>query len=213
MTLRSPSGRLACWALQLQPYNLTIEYTPGKANVVADTLSRPPITNRDACLISVDLPTTTAKALRTQQMTDPDVRKILEAFDHEDSEGITQWTTRGYLVTQGVLCRYTPDGDNEEAQLVAPASDRERILGEHHNSPTAGHYGVDKTYHRISRPYYWPGMRQTITEYLKNCPICQRYKVTNLKPAGLLQTSAMNQRFETLAIDLFGPLFVSQEKR
>jgi hypothetical protein len=29
MTLKSPTGRLARWALQLQPYNLSIEYTQG----------------------------------------------------------------------------------------------------------------------------------------------------------------------------------------
>ena len=41
-TLKSPTGRLARWSLLLQSYNLTFGYTPGKQNVVADTLSRPP---------------------------------------------------------------------------------------------------------------------------------------------------------------------------
>jgi hypothetical protein len=41
MTLKSPTGRLARWAFQLQPYNLSIEYTPGRANALADMLSCP----------------------------------------------------------------------------------------------------------------------------------------------------------------------------
>ncbi|GBM92402.1 Retrovirus-related Pol polyprotein from transposon 17.6 [Araneus ventricosus] len=40
MKLKSPSGRLARWALQLQSFNLNLEYIPGKSNVVADMLSR-----------------------------------------------------------------------------------------------------------------------------------------------------------------------------
>lgn len=47
MSLKSPSGRLARWALSLQEYNLEIIYTPGKVNVVADTLSRPPCTDKN----------------------------------------------------------------------------------------------------------------------------------------------------------------------
>ncbi|XP_050553710.1 uncharacterized protein LOC126911298 [Spodoptera frugiperda] len=47
MSLKSPSGRLARWALSLQEYNLKIEYTPGKANVIADTLSRPVCATED----------------------------------------------------------------------------------------------------------------------------------------------------------------------
>ncbi|GFX88495.1 hypothetical protein TNCV_2279631 [Trichonephila clavipes] len=35
---------------------------------------------------------------------------------------------------------------------------------------------------------------------------CIRYKATNQKPAGLLQTPVPAQRFESIAIDLFGPL-------
>ncbi|GFW03801.1 retrovirus-related Pol polyprotein from transposon 412 [Trichonephila clavipes] len=41
---------------------------------------------------------------------------------------------------------------------------------------------------------------------VKNCPDCIKYKASNQKPSGLLQTPAPAQRFETLAIDLFGLL-------
>ncbi|GFT62743.1 transposon Tf2-11 polyprotein [Trichonephila clavipes] len=41
---------------------------------------------------------------------------------------------------------------------------------------------------------------------MKTCPECNRYKPTNQKPAGLLITPTYAQRFETLAIDLFGLL-------
>ncbi|GFX09641.1 gypsy retrotransposon integrase-like protein 1 [Trichonephila clavipes] len=37
-------------------------------------------------------------------------------------------------------------------------------------------------------------------------PECARFKATNQKPAGLLRTPVYSQRFEVIAIDLFGPL-------
>ncbi|GFS54206.1 gypsy retrotransposon integrase-like protein 1 [Trichonephila clavipes] len=49
-------------------------------------------------------------------------------------------------------------------------------------------------------------MRKFIADYLKSCPECIRYKATNQKPAGLLETPVPAQRFESIAIDLFGPL-------
>ncbi|GBL99607.1 hypothetical protein AVEN_68865-1 [Araneus ventricosus] len=49
-------------------------------------------------------------------------------------------------------------------------------------------------------------MGKYIAEYVKNCPDCNRYKPSNQKPTGLLRTPVYAQRFETLAIDLFGPL-------
>ncbi|GFS54557.1 retrovirus-related Pol polyprotein from transposon 297 [Trichonephila clavipes] len=59
LSIKLPSGRLARWALKIQSFNLKFDYTPGKANVVADMLSRPSYTEGAAsnvCAIIVDMP-------------------------------------------------------------------------------------------------------------------------------------------------------------
>ncbi|GFU09431.1 protein NYNRIN [Trichonephila clavipes] len=109
-------------------------------------------------------------------------------------------------MNQGVLYRYSPHAEVEEAQLVVPTHEREKILKLHHDAPTAAHYGADGTFSRISSKYYWTGMRKFIADYVKSCSECIRYKATNQKPAGFLQTPVPTQRFESIAIDLFGPL-------
>ncbi|GFS56077.1 transposon Tf2-6 polyprotein [Trichonephila clavipes] len=70
----------------------------------------------------------------------------------------------------------------------------------------ASHYGAKGTHTRIVNNYYWTGMRKYITDYVKNCPDCLKYKTSNQKSLGRLQTPVPAQRFETLAIDLFGSL-------
>ncbi|CAK1598173.1 unnamed protein product [Parnassius mnemosyne] len=49
-------------------------------------------------------------------------------------------------------------------------------------------------------------MRGQIEAYVRRSLDCQRYKPSNQKSAGLLQTTISNQRFEVVAFDLFGPL-------
>ncbi|GFW78468.1 hypothetical protein TNCV_1380141 [Trichonephila clavipes] len=118
--------------------------------------------------------------------------------------GVTK-TIRSTL-NKGVLYRYVPDADSAEAQLVIPTAERELIMERHHNDPMAGHYGEEGTFQKITRRYYWTGMRKYISDYIKKCPECARFKATNQKPAGLLRTPVYSQRFEVIAIDLFGPL-------
>lgn len=212
MSLKAPSGRLARWSLLLQAYDLRIEYTPGRLNVVADMLSRPP---RDdlgeeviSNLVSVDLPSETAGNLRREQLEDDALSKIINAFESEDQTDLEykRWAERGYFMNNGILYRYVPDIDDESAQLVIPKTRIPRILEEYHDNALAGHYGVDRTFQRIASRFYWTGMRRTISDHISKCVDCQRFKASNLKPAGQLQTPVQAQRFEVLSIDLFGPL-------
>ncbi|GFS54284.1 uncharacterized protein TNCV_4808091 [Trichonephila clavipes] len=70
MKLKSPTGRLARWALQLQSFNLNMEYIPGKSNMVADMLSRPVCHEEnelcEVCTVAIDVPSRGLKIRQTK---------------------------------------------------------------------------------------------------------------------------------------------------
>ncbi|GFW35512.1 transposon Tf2-9 polyprotein [Trichonephila clavipes] len=172
-------------------------------------LSRPSYTEgaaSDVCDITVDMPSRKSSDIPKGQLEEEELKKIIDCFESMDKdENFANYTSHGYLMNQGILYRYSPESE-EKDQLEVPAQERERILQEYHDAPTAGHYGVENTYTKLSSRYYFQGMKKFISEYIKTCPECNCYKPTNQKPAGLLRTPAYAQRFETLAIDLFGTL-------
>ncbi|GBL94134.1 Retrovirus-related Pol polyprotein from transposon 17.6 [Araneus ventricosus] len=154
MKLKSPPGRLARWSLQLQSFNLNLEYIPGKSNAVADMLSRldydQEIPSCEENTFSIDFPARSPMELREEQLIVEDLRKIIYRFENDDKDvNHANWLERGYLMNQGVLYRYSHDSESDETQLVVPTHERDKILKEHHDSPNAAHYGSDGTYKRI----------------------------------------------------------------
>ena len=45
-----------------------------------------------------------------------------------------------------------------------------------HDCLIAGHQGRDRTYLKLSRHVYWPGMSRSIQQFVKTCDRCQRVK-------------------------------------
>ncbi|GFT27069.1 retrovirus-related Pol polyprotein from transposon 297 [Trichonephila clavipes] len=102
MKLKS-TGRLARWALQLQSFNLNMEYIPGKSNVVADMLSRPACHEEnelcEVCTVAIDVPSRSSKEIRDEQMKDEELVKIIFCLEYPDKNvNYVNWVERGYLM-------------------------------------------------------------------------------------------------------------------
>ena len=61
------------------------------------------------------------------------------------------------------------------------------VLSSCHDGPTAGHFGVQKTFELVTRTFYWPGLRKFVKRFVSTCDTCQRNKGVRHKPFGLLQ--------------------------
>lgn len=60
--------------------------------------------------------------------------------------------------------------------VVVPESLVQEILKGVHDSPFEGHLGVTKTIERIRERFYWPGMRESIESYTRECSVCTQGK-------------------------------------
>lgn len=98
-----------------------------------------------------------------------------------------------WRVKEGKLFHRIPDflheaitREGNEWKYVVPKHLRAQILCENHDSPMSAHQGIDKTFERIRKDYFWPRMFLDITEYVNSCPTCQKTKVSQKRAVGLL---------------------------
>ena len=99
-------------------------------------------------------------------------------------------------------------------RLFVPDSDhlRLKILQSHHDSPSAGHPGVTKTFNLIAINYFWPGMREYIKRYVRHCHTCSRTKSSHHAPYGNLRPlSIPNRPWNGLSMDFITGLPESKE--
>lgn len=90
---------------------------------------------------------------------------------------------------------------------------RSLIIREAHDAVTSGHLGIDKTYHRIKKHFWWKHLLTDVEDYAKPCGSCQSYKSSNLKPAGLMQAMPVPMtKADTVSLDFVGPMPMSTRK-
>ena len=98
--------------------------------------------------------------------------------------------------------------------MVPPSEPLRRALVElNHDSTTAGHPGIDKTYYALLKQYWWPGCRTFVREYVKGCAICQANKpIThrNNPPIDPITATKGALPFETIAVDFIVKLPLSE---
>ncbi|XP_066596240.1 uncharacterized protein [Prorops nasuta] len=203
--LKDPSGRLGRWALELMQYDFEIVYRKGSQNFVPDALSRIPSSGElELCSLAVSMNYPTTGWADTTDSWYTTRRDTLKATPFK----FPDWKIEKVLLYyRRSSSRYHEElEDLEPWKLVVPSEFREDLLHEFHDTPMSGHLGVDKTYHRISRCFYWVGMYRTVLDFVRKCDICQRTKVSQQPPVGLMGRRFVEQPWEIVAVDVMGPL-------
>nr|GFA98405.1 putative reverse transcriptase domain-containing protein [Tanacetum cinerariifolium] len=174
------------WLELLSDYDDEIRYHLGKANVVADALSRkerePPIRVRALVMtIGLDLPRLILNAQtevrKPENIKKEDVRGML-VENSRDPEKVRKEKLEPR--TDGTLCL------NDRSWLPCYGDLRTIIMHESYKSKYSIHPGSDKRYQDMKKLYWWPNMKAGIATYVSKCLTCAKVKAEHQKPSGLL---------------------------
>ncbi|GKB72739.1 putative reverse transcriptase domain-containing protein [Tanacetum coccineum] len=178
------------WLELLSDYDCEIRYHPGKANVVADALSRK---ERSKPLRVRALVMTIGLNLPKQILSAQSEARKEENFINEDLHGmINKLEPRA----DGTLCL------NNQSWVPCFGDLRALIMHESHKSKYSIHPGSDKMYQDLKKLYWWPNMKAEIATYVSKCLTCAKVKIEYQKPSGLLVQPEIPQwKWENITMD------------
>ena len=121
-------------------------------------------------------------------------------------------TGRPFFLLQGVLVTINPIARRHTPtlQLVIPQDMKHAVTLYMHTNNWFNHFGVSRTLARMKEKYYFSGMVETVRTIIANCELCQKNKRVHNSFHGIRKSLGKCGPWDTLGIDIFGPLPASQ---
>nr|GEZ52667.1 putative reverse transcriptase domain-containing protein [Tanacetum cinerariifolium] len=189
------------WLELLSNYDCEIRYHLGKANVVADALSRKeqePLRVRALVMtISLDLP---KQILNSQTKA-----WKLENIKNEDAGGMLVENAKNPEAIREQKLEPRVDGTqclNGRSWLPCYGNLRTVIMHESYKSKYSVHSGSDTMYQDMKKLYWWPNMKADIATYVSKCLSYAKVKVEHQRPSGLLvQPKIPEWKWDNITMD------------
>ena len=147
----------------------------------------------DDLLPIIDL---TESQLEDIQMKDKFIKNIINRLvAKQQPEG------KPYYLEEKLLKKYIYDNKQRFEVTVVPANCAPLLLNLAHDQ--LGHNGTARTYMLLKRTYYWKGMKTDVSNYVKQCKLCQKQNILPVKYVSG-HFSAPMAPMEFISMDLIG---------